>query len=77
MPSSLRDVWSQTHSISKIPYTNRTLTTNQKYMPLVIRHSNPETPDQILTPPYEKLEENNKTKSWFDKVKQILKKKKK
>jgi len=45
-------------------------------MPLVIKHSNPETPDQVLTPPYEQLEENNKTKSWLDKVKQLLKKKK-
>ena len=45
-------------------------------MPLVIRSANPETPDQVLTPPYEQLQENNKTKSWFDKVKQLLKKKK-
>ena len=45
-------------------------------MPLVIKHSNPETPDQVLTPPYEQLEENNKTKSLLDKVKQLLKKKK-
>ena len=44
-------------------------------MPLVIRSANPETPDEVLTPPYEKLEENNKAQGWFDKVKQLLKKK--
>ena len=44
-------------------------------MPLIIKHSNPETPDQVLTPPYEQLEVSNKPKSWFDKVKQLLKKK--
>ena len=68
--------WSKSHSISKIPYIIEQLTTNpNNIMPLVIQHSNPETPDEVLTPPYEKLEENNKAQSWFDKVKQLLKKK--
>tara|TARA_R100000951_G_scaffold95021_2_gene83972 strand:- start:209 stop:343 length:135 start_codon:yes stop_codon:yes gene_type:complete len=44
-------------------------------MPLIIKHSNPETPDQILTPPYEQLEENNKNKSWLTKLKNVFKKK--
>jgi len=45
-------------------------------MPLIIHSANPDTPDEVLTPPYEQLEENKKKKSWFDKVKHLLKKKK-
>jgi hypothetical protein len=44
-------------------------------MPLVIRSANPETPDQVLTPPYEKLEENNKAQGWLTKLKSVFKKK--
>ena len=44
-------------------------------MPLVIHSADPDSPDEVLTPPYEQLEENKKTQSWFAKVKQLLKKK--
>jgi hypothetical protein len=45
-------------------------------MPLIIHSADPETPDEVLTPPYEQLEKAKKPLGWLTKLKNKLKKKK-
>jgi hypothetical protein len=44
-------------------------------MPLVIKHSNPEIPDEEIGAPYEALEKAKKPLGWIAKLKYKLKKK--
>ena len=44
-------------------------------MPLVIKHANPETPDEEILAPYEALENAKKPLGWITKLKSVFKKK--